>query len=159
MKFYFEVMKQQEPGYSEKIKAAETLSEEYIAGISEVERKVRGAEIRQELHEISVSLREKMGIEVPGVLLCLLDIYEITRDEAMLQEVLDVVSGNLEQLEVSADSVKLLSYCYYYVEEEECAERAGKMLRELLEKAGEQPSSELTGALEVFREMTGDTAF
>ena len=152
-------MKQQEPGYSEKIKGTETLSEEYIAGISEVERKVRCAEIRQELHEISVSLREKMGIEVPGVLLCLLDIYEITRDEAMLQEVLDVVSGNLEQLEVSADSVKLLSYCYYYVEAEECMERAGEMLCELMGKAGEQPSAELTGALEVFREMTGDTAF
>ena len=144
-------MKQQEPGYSEKIKAAETLSEEYIAGISEVERKVRGAEIRQELHEISVSLREKMGIEVPGVLLCLLDIYEITRDEAMLQEVLDVVSGNLEQLEVSADSVKLLAYCYYYVEEEECVVKAREMLEELKRRGKDVAEAE-----KMLEELTED---
>ena len=152
-------MKQEEPEYSEMIDRVKSLCEEYAACFVEIEKKERCVEIWRKLHELSVSLRGKMGIDLPGLLLCLLDIYEITRDEAMLQEVLDVVSGNLEQLEVSADSVKLLSYCYYYVEEEECAERAGKMLRELLEKVGEQPSSELTGALEVFREMTGDTAF
>lgn len=157
MKFYFEVMKQQEPGYLEKIKTAEALFEEYVVGISEVEKRERCAEIRQELRELSIPLRRKMNIDFPGVLLCLLDIYEITRDEAMLQEVLDVVSGNLGELEVAADSVKLLAYCYYYVEEEECAERAGKMLRELMEEAGEKPSAELTEALEVYREFTGDT--
>lgn len=36
------------------------------------------------------------------------------------------MSGSLEQLEVSVDGVKLLAYCYYYVEEEDCAERAKK---------------------------------
>ena len=150
-------MKHEESGYSEKIKTAKTLFDEYIVGISEVEKKVRCAEIRQELRELSILLRRKMNIDFPGVLLCLLDIYEITRDEAMLQEVLDVVSGNLGQLEVSADSVKLLAYCYYYVEEEECAERAGEMLRELMEETGEKPSAELTEALDIYREFTGDT--
>ncbi len=150
-------MKHEESGYSEKIKTAKTLFDEYVVDISEVEKRERCAEIRQELRELSIPLMRKMNIDFPGVLLCLLDIYEITRDEAMLQEVLDVVSGNMEQLEVSADSVRLLAYCYYYVEEEECAERAGKMLRELMEEAGEKPSAELTEALDIYREFTGDT--
>lgn len=148
-------MKQRKSGYSDKMKIAKMLCEEYAVGISEAEKRERCTEIRQELWEFSVSLREKMCIDFPGVLLFLFDIYEITRDEAMLQEVLDVVSGNLEQLEVSAASVKLLSYCYYYVEEEECVVRAGRMLRELMGKAGEQPSAELAEALEVYRELTG----
>ena len=124
-----------------------------------VELREKANEIRRKLEVLCEEGRGIIVADRPELLLAMLDAYEITRDEAMLQEVLDVVSGNLTRLEVSAESVKLLSYCYYYVEEEECAERAGKMLRELLEKAGEQPSVELTEALEVYREMTGDTAF
>lgn len=128
---------------------------QYGAYRVEVEKRDECIRIRKELARKCQLSRTGMNISELGLLLILLDAYEITRDEAMLQEVLDVVSGNLEQLEVSADSAKLLSYCYYYVEEEECAERAGKMLRELLEKAGEQPSTELMEALEVYRELTG----
>ena len=124
-------MIQQESGYSEEIKTANTLFEEYAGSISEVEKKRRCMEIQQELQELTILLRQKMSIDFPGVLLCLFDIYEVTRDEGMLQEVLDVVSGNLDRLAVSAESVKLLAYCYYYVEEEECAERARRMLEEL----------------------------
>ena len=87
-------MKHEESGYSEKIKTAKTLFDEYVVDISEVEKRERCAEIRQELRELSIPLRRKMNIDFPGVLQCLLNIYEITRDEAMLQEVLDVVSGN-----------------------------------------------------------------
>lgn len=150
-------MERQEAGYSEEIKTAGTLLKEYAVCISEMEKKSRCAEIRQKLQELTISLRQKMSIDFPGRLLCLLDIYEITRDEAMLQEVLDVVSGNLERLEISADAVKLLAYCYYYVEEKECVERAGKMLGELMEKAGGKPSAKLAEALEVYRDLTHST--
>ena len=152
--FIFKDMKQEEPEYSEMIDRVKSLCEEYAACFVEIEKKERCVEIRRELHELSVSLRGKISIDFPGLLLCLLDIYEIIRDEAMLQEVLDVVSGNLEQLEVSAASVKLLAYCYYYVEEEECAERAGKMLEELKRRGVDE--EELAEVGKVLEELTGN---
>ena len=145
-------MIQQESGYSEEIKTANTLFEEYAGSISEVEKKRRCMEIQQELQELTILLRQKMSIDFPGVLLCLFDIYEVTRDEGMLQEVLDVVSGNLDRLAVSAESVKLLAYCYYYVEEEECAERARRMLEEL-RKMG-RGEEELADAETILEELT-----
>ena len=144
-------MIQQESGYSEEIKTANTLFEEYAGSISEVEKKRRCMEIQQELQELAILLRQKMSIDFPGVLLCLFDIYEVTRDEGMLQEVLDVVSGNLDRLAVSAESVKLLAYCYYYVEEEECAERARRMLEEL-RKMG-RGEEELADAKTILKEL------
>ena len=144
-------MIQQESGYSEEIKTANTLFEEYAGSISEVEKKRRGMEIQQELQELTILLRQKMSIDFPGVLLCLFDIYEVTRDEGMLQEVLDVVSRNLDRLAVSAESVKLLAYCYYYVEEEECVERAGRMLEEL-RKMG-RGEEELADAKTILKEL------
>ena len=82
----------------------------------------------------------------------LLDACEVTRDEGMLQEVLDVVGRNLDRLAVSAESVKLLAYCYYYVEEEECVERAGRMLEEL-RKMG-RGEEELADAETILEELT-----
>ena len=79
----------------------------------------------------------------------LLDACEVTRDEGMLQEVLDVVGRNLDRLAVSAESVKLLAYCYYYVEEEECVERAGRMLEELRKMGrGEEELADVETILE-----------
>ena len=78
--------------------------------------------------------RQRLDISDPALLVALLDAYEVTRDEGLLQEVLDVVGGNLDRLAVSAESVKLLAYCYYYVEEEECAGMAREMLEELRRK-------------------------
>ena len=144
-------MIQQESGYSEEIKTANTLFEEYAGSISEVEKKRRCMEIQQELQELTILLRQKMSIDFPGVLLCLFDIYEVTRDEGMLQEVLDVVGRNLDRLAVSAESVKLLAYCYYYVEEEECAERARRMLEEL-RKMG-RGEEELADAKTILKEL------
>ena len=142
-------MIQQESGYSEEIKTANTLFEEYAGSISEVEKKRRCMEIQQELQELTILLRQKMSIDFPGVLLCLFDIYEVTRDEGMLQEVLDVVGRNLDRLAVSAESVKLLAYCYYYVEEEECVERAGRMLEELRKMGrGEEELADVETILE-----------
>ena len=80
--------------------------------------------VKNALESVCVVARRKLDISDPALLLALLDAYEVTRDEGMLQEVLDVVGRNLDRLAVSAESVKLLAYCYYYVEEEECAERA-----------------------------------
>ena len=145
-------MIQQESGYSEEIKTANTLFEEYAGSISEVEKKRRCMEIQQELQELTILLRQKMSIDFPGVLLCLFDIYEVTRDEGMLQEVLDVVGRNLDRLAVSAESVKLLACCYYYVEEEECVERAGRMLEEL-RKMG-RGEEELADAETILEELT-----
>ena len=144
-------MIQQESGYSEEIKTANTLFEEYAGSISEVEKKRRCMEIQQELQELTILLRQKMSIDFPGVLLCLFDIYEVTRDEGMLQEVLDVVGRNLDRLAVSAESVKLLACCYYYVEEEECAERARRMLEEL-RKMG-RGEEELADAKTILKEL------
>ena len=144
-------MIQQESGYSEEIKTANTLFEEYAGSISEVEKKRRCMEIQQELQELTILLRQKMSIDFPGVLLCLFDIYEVTRDEGMLQEVLDVVGRNLDRLAVSAESVKLLAYCYYYVEEKECVERAWEMMT-VLEQRGEDVS-EVRKVLEELTEL------
>ena len=73
----------------------------------------------------------------------------LTRDEGMLQEVLDVVGRNLDRLAVSAESVKLLACCYYYVEEKECVERAGRMLEELRKMGrGEEELADVETILE-----------
>lgn len=102
----------------------------------EVERREEARKVKNTLESVCLGARQRLDISEPELLVALLDAYEVTRDEGMLQEVLDVVSGNLERLAVSVVSAKLLSYCYYYVEEEECAERAWKML-EKLRQAGE----------------------
>lgn len=90
--------------------------------------------IKDKVKEMWKMTKSHISIENPDLLIILMDAYEVTRDEGMLQEVLDVVSGELERLEVSAESVKLLAYCYYYVEEKECAVRAREMLEELRQK-------------------------
>ena len=87
--------------------------------------------VKNALVSVCGGVRQRLDISDPALLLALLDACEVTRDEGMLQEVLDVVGRNLDRLAVSAESVKLLACCYYYVEEEECAERARRMLEEL----------------------------
>ena len=45
--------------------------------------------------------------------------------------------------------MKLLAYCYYYVEEEECVERAGRMLEELRKMGrGEEELADVETILE-----------
>lgn len=119
----------------------------------EVERREEGRKVRQDLERLWGEVCEKLDIFEPGLMLALLDAYEVTRDEGMLQKVLDVVSGNLERLEVSADGVKLLAYCYYYVEEEECVMRAREMLKEL-KRMGES-GDEIAEAEKVLEELSG----
>ena len=107
------------------------LCREYEKCRTEVERREEAQKVRNALGEVCVNARRNMDISKPGLLLALMEAYEVTRDEEMLQEVLDVVSGNLKRLPITTESVKLLAYCYYYVEEEECAELAKEMLEEL----------------------------
>jgi len=90
-----------------------------------------GGQVKEELRRLCQVGKGMMSVSESGLLIALMEAYEVTRDEGMLQEVLDVVSGNLDRLEVSVESMKLLAYCYYYVEEEECAAKAREMLEEL----------------------------
>lgn len=110
-------------------------------------------EVRLKIHAFCKECISNLSVKQPDLLLALMDAYEVTRDEEMLQEVLDVVSGNLDRLEVSVDAVKLLAYCYYYVEEEECAERAGQMLEKL--KLTEGNTENVAEAEKVLKELTG----
>lgn len=103
------------------------------------------SESQQERKELISRLRflcqvelNRISIDYPELLVALMDAYEVTRDEGMLQEVLDVVSGNMDRLEVSAVGVKLLAYCYYYVEEEECVAKAREMLEKLRRRVGNE---------------------
>lgn len=109
-----------------------------------------GGQVVGEISLLCGEARKQMDIRYPALLLALMDAYEVTRDEGMLQEVLDVVSEDLSGLEVSVKGVELLSCCYYYVEEEECAERAKEMLEEL-RKTGEEKG--IAEAEHVFREL------
>lgn len=111
------------------------LCREYGECRVEVERREEALEVKNALERVCSGARLRLDISEPALLVALLDAYEVTRDEGMLQEVLDVVSGNLDRLVVSAESAKLLAYCYYYVEEEECAERAWEMVEKLKVKS------------------------
>ena len=110
------------------------LCREYGECRVEAERMEEARRVKNALESVCSMARQRLDISDPASLLALLDACEVTRDEGMLQEVLDVVGGNLDRLAVSAESVKLLAYCYYYVEEEECAGMAREMLEELRRK-------------------------
>ena len=87
------------------------LCREYGECRVEVERMEEVRRVKNALESVCVVARRKLDISDPALLLALLDAYEVTRDEGMLQEVLDVVGRNLDRLAVSAESVKLLAYC------------------------------------------------
>ena len=125
------------------------LCREYAACSVEVERGDEARKVKNALENVCGRARQRQDISDPALLIALLDAYEVTRDEVMLQEVLDVVSRNLDRLAVSAESVKLLACCYYYVEEEECVERAGRMLEELRKMGrGEEELADVETILE-----------
>lgn len=129
------------------------LFRQYRECCAHVEWQQEGQRVKEKLERICESSRQRMNIAEPKLLLALMDAYEITRDEGMLQEVLDVVSANVERLEVSEVSVRLLAYCYYYVEEEECAVRAREMLKELRQRG--ENEEELVEAEKVLEELSG----
>ena len=105
--------------------------------------------VKNALESVCAMARQRLDISDPALLLALLDACEVTRDEGMLQEVLDVVGRNLDRLAISVESVKLLACCYYYVKEEECAERARSMLEELRKMGrGEEELADVETILE-----------
>lgn len=128
------------------------LCREYGECRVEAERMEEARRVKNALESVCGGVRQRLDISDSALLLALLDACEVTRDEGMLQEVLDVVSGGMDRLEVSAESVKLLACCYYYVEEEECEERAREMLEELRRMGrGEE---ELADAETILEELT-----
>ena len=128
------------------------LCREYGECRVDAERREEARDVANALESVCVEAGQRLDISDPALLLALLDACEVTRDEGMLQEVLDVVGRNLDRLAVSAESVKLLACCYYYVEEEECAERARRMLEEL-RKMG-RGEEELADAETILEELT-----
>ena len=127
------------------------LCREYGECRVEAERMEEARRVKNALVSVCGGVRQRLDISDPALLLALLDACEVTRDEGMLQEVLDVVGRNLDRLAVSAESVKLLAYCYYYVEEKECVERAWEMMT-VLEQRGEDVS-EVRKVLEELTEL------
>ena len=127
------------------------LCREYGECRVEAERMEEARRVKNALESVCAMARQRLDISDPALLLALLDACEVTRDEGMLQEVLDVVGRNLDRLAVSAESVKLLAYCYYYVEEKECVERAWEMMT-VLEQRGEDVS-EVRKVLEELTEL------
>ena len=84
------------------------LCREYGECRVEVERMEEARRVKNALESVCAMARQRLDISDPALLLALLDACEVTRDEGMLQEVLDVVGRNLDRLAVSAESVKLL---------------------------------------------------
>lgn len=114
------------------------LCRQHAACCTDVERKEDAQALRMRLEKLYQVARESINISEPSLLLALVDAYEITRNAKMLQEVLDVVNENIDRLKVSAEGVKLLAYCYYYVEDEGCAVKVREMLEELKRRGGQQ---------------------
>lgn len=122
----------------------------------DVEHKDDKTDIIKELVPLYRQNRKMINISSPHLLMALMDAYEIIRDEEMLQEVLDVVSRGIGELKASPENVQLLSYCYYYVEDDECAEKAKQMLHELAQNFSDgQNSPEFEKTLEIYHEFIG----
>lgn len=109
-------------------------------------------DVKRRLVELCSEGRMKIAGADAGLLVALMDAYEVTRDEGMLQEVLDAVSERAEGLEATPLHVKLLSYCYFYTEDEECAGLAKRML-ERLKSDRNVPEAELEKASEIYGEL------
>ena len=100
------------------------LCREYGECRVEAERMEEARRVKNALESVCSMARQRLDISDPALLLALLDACEVTRDEGMLQEVLDV-------------------------EEEECVERAGSMLEELRKMGrGEEELADVETILE-----------
>lgn len=113
----------------------------------------------QELHRLCVVGSRIMDIHCPELLVALLDVYEVVRDEHLLQKVLDIVSQNLLQLEPSWINVRLLTFCYYYTEDEECSALVKKMIPILAEAAGGEQDQTYDERLRECRELIPGLGF
>ena len=132
------------------------LCREYGECRVEVERMEEARRVKNALESVCAMARQRLDISDPALLLALLDACEVTRDEGMLQEVLDAVSEVAEELEASPLHVKLLAYCYFYTEDEECAELAKRML-ERLRADRSVTEAELEKAREIYGELVEES--
>lgn len=130
----------------------ETLCQKIHKGSIEIEDFEEREVILCELCRLCEEGRMRIGEADAGLLVALMDAYEVTRDEGMLQEVLDAVSEVAEELKASPLHVKLLAYCYFYTEDEECAELAKRML-ERLRADRSVTEAELEKAREIYGEL------
>jgi len=78
------------------------LCREYGECRVDAERREEARDVANALESVCVEVGQRLDISDPALLVALLDAYEVTRDEGLLQEVLDVVGGNLDRLAVSA---------------------------------------------------------
>lgn len=95
----------------------------------------------------------------PELLVALLDAYEILRDEEILRKVLETVSQNKEQFEPSWKNVRLLALCYYYTEDEECAEWVKSMIAVQQKREGKMKDDPGKKILEECREIVPGIEF
>lgn len=133
------------------------LSKYQICRIEE-ERRGECMEVKRRLEELCSEGRMRIAGADAGLLVALMDAYEVTRDEEMLQEVLDAVSERAEGLEATPLHVKLLAYCYFYTEDEECAGLAKRML-ERLKSDRNVPEAELKKAREIYGELVEEAGY
>lgn len=116
-----------------------------------VEKRGEEKQIRMRFEELcNKGLAALAGMESPPLAIALMDAYEITQDGKMLQAVLDAAARMIPRLQPSKESVRLLSYCYYYVEDEECGLLARKMLEEL------RGNDDFSEADQIFQELVGN---
>ena len=85
------------------------------------------------IYELTTEILEKYPLTEQSVikakaLLALMDAYEIVREESVLQFALTEAECLLPLLKPSPQKCCLLSYCYYYVEEPECAREAKRIV-------------------------------
>lgn len=88
---------------------------------------------REEIIHLSLELLNGYTSETDPLvrtraLLSLLDAYEISREESLLSQVLAWAEELMGQLPSSPLKCKLLSYCYYYTEDESCACEAKRII-------------------------------
>ena len=83
------------------------LCREYGECRVEVERMEEARRVKNALESVCSMARQRLDISDPALLLALLDACEVTRDEGMLQEVLDVVGRNLDRLAVSGGKCEI----------------------------------------------------
>ena len=84
-------------------------------------------------------------------LIVVMDAREVCNTEKQLQQALTLAEQLLPQMPASPLKCKLLSYCYYYVEEPECANEASRII-ENWDKT--QYTAEMQEAVQCYQNLT-----
>ncbi len=77
---------------------------------------------------LSLYAGEADALACARALLALLDGCELVRNAFLLDRVLELAEALTERLPACPLKCKLLSYCYYYTEDEHCALEAGRIV-------------------------------